>query len=421
MSPLIDLSELRRESETVEWKENVADIDDVVATLCAFANDLANLGGGYVVCGAREEKDEYGFPQVVSTGLTAQRLAEVEGTVLTRCRERVHPAITPLVEELPAGTPDRRLLVFLMPASTRTAHSFRRQDGSAGKYYVRIGRQTREARNGLLLQLLVKQGVVEPWDRRPCAGATVADLDLVAVRDTLQRLGVYDPDRELDHYLSATNAISPFVPSLCVKEPLTGVLRPRNFALLLFGRKVQTHIPGAIAYFSTYPGQDRAEPRASRHELAGNLLEQARQLGELLARESPTIFDKEDTEHPNQVRYPLRALQEAMVNALAHRDYEKVDPTRITAFADRIEMVSPGPLPPGVELAELREGKASPIWRNQSLAFFLNRLELAQAEGQGIKTILRSMAAEGCPPPTFDADEAKVVCVLPANPRSLGS
>ena len=84
-------------------------------------------------------------------------------------------------------------------------------------------------------------------------------------------------------------------------------------------------------------------------------------------------------------------------------------------------MVSPGPLPPGVELAELREGKASPIWRNQSLAFFLNRLELAQAEGQGIKTILRSMAAEGCPPPTFDAAEAKVGCVLPANPRSLGS
>ena len=46
MSARIDLSELsRRESEQTEWKETVADVDDVVATLAAFANDLQNLGG----------------------------------------------------------------------------------------------------------------------------------------------------------------------------------------------------------------------------------------------------------------------------------------------------------------------------------------------------------------------------------------
>ena len=419
MESLIDLDQLDRESEQVEWKEGVADIDDVVATLCAFANDLSNLGGGYVICGAREDKDEYGFPRIVRTGLRAERLEEIEGKVMTRCRERVSPAIAPLVEVLPADTPDRRLLVFLVAASARAAHVFRRQDGTAGKYYVRLGRQTREARNGLLMQLLVKKGAAEPWDRRPSPKATVADLDLVVLRDTLQRLRIYDPERGIDFYLSADNAISPFVPPLCEREPLTGILRPRNFALLLFGRNVQLFVPGAIAFFSVYPGTDRGESRAARHELAGNLLEQARRLNELLANEAPAIFDKDDPEHPNQVRYPLRALQEAMINALAHRDYEKVDPTRITAFSDRIEMVSPGSLLPGVSLDKLRQGQSNAIWRNQTLAYFLNRLELAQADGQGIRTILRSMAAEGCPPPTFDADEAKVVCVLPANPRSL--
>ena len=46
----IDLKELSvRESERVEWKENVADIADVVSTIVAFANDISNLGGGYVV------------------------------------------------------------------------------------------------------------------------------------------------------------------------------------------------------------------------------------------------------------------------------------------------------------------------------------------------------------------------------------
>ena len=85
-----------RESEQVEWKESVADTGDVAKTLSAFANDWANLGGGYVVCGAKEEKDEHGFPRVAFSGLTANRLKEVEGKVLAACRDRVSPSIAPL-------------------------------------------------------------------------------------------------------------------------------------------------------------------------------------------------------------------------------------------------------------------------------------------------------------------------------------
>src|SRR5882762_5294898 len=150
----IDLDQLaRRESEQTEWKENVAEINDVVQTLSAFANDFQNLGGGYVVCGAKEEKDADGFPRLVRTGLAANRLREVENTVLARCRDRVSPPLVPLVEELPTGEASRRVLVFLQPA-TGTAHTFRRgQDGA--KHYVRISRSTIEARNGVLRELLV--------------------------------------------------------------------------------------------------------------------------------------------------------------------------------------------------------------------------------------------------------------------------
>src|SRR5436305_15283328 len=130
MAALVDLQQLAlRESEQTEWKENVADVDDVVETFCAFANDLANLGGGYVVCGAREAKDEHGFPYLVKTGLTASRLREVESMVLTRCRERVSPPIVPQVEELPAATDDRRILVFIQPA---TGHANTIRQGSRG-------------------------------------------------------------------------------------------------------------------------------------------------------------------------------------------------------------------------------------------------------------------------------------------------
>ncbi len=412
----LDLATLSvRESEQVEWKENVADTDDVVSTLSAFANDWANLGGGYVVCGAREAKDEHGFPTIVTVGLTASRLKEIEGKVLADCRDRVSPSIAPLVRELPASEPDRRILVFVMPA-TRTAHLFRRRD-STGLHFVRISRETREARNGILRELLVRKGVLEEWDRRPCTTATVNDLDLLALRDALQRMGVFHPDRGIDDYLSDSKQLSPFVPPLCARETLTGTLRPRNFAVLLFGRNVQAHIPGAYSFFSAYPGIDRSEPHAERHELAGTLIDQARRLVELLDVQSYVAFDKTNKSAPNAVKYPQQALHEAMMNGLAHRDYEMIEPTRVTVFSDRVEVLSPGTVPSGISVDELRQGRAPAKWRNQSLGWFLNRLQLAQAEGQGIPTIIPTMRDEGCPPPVFNVNATSVTCILPAHPR----
>lgn len=416
MNDTLDLEQLAvRESEQVEWKETVADTDDVVRTLSAFANDLANLGGGYVVCGAAERKDEHGFQRVERVGVTASRMKELEGKILQLCRDCVDPPLTPQVAELPSETADKRVLVFVQPA-TGHAHSFRSHDKTT-RYWVRIGRETREARNGTLRELLVRKGALEPWDRRACNGATVSDLDLLALRDALQRMRVFSADVGVEAYLSDDKQLSPFVPSLFVRESLTGTLRPRNFAILLFGLEPQRFIPGAFSLFSIYPGQDRSDPHAERHEIAGTLIEQARRLSELLDVQSFTAFDKTDASSPNAVKYPKRALYEAMGNALAHRDYEINDPTRVTVFEHRIEIRSPGSLPYGVNSERFKTGKAGPRWRNQALAWFFNRLQLAQAEGQGIPTIFRSMREEGCPPPGFVTEEVAVTCILPAHPR----
>lgn len=229
--------------------------------------------------------------------------------------------------------------------------------------------------------------------------------------------GLFSPDRGVEPYLADGVQISPFVPSLCVAEPLSGMLRPRNYAMLLFGREPQRFIPGAFAIYSAYPGIDRTDPFARRVELPGTLVDQARRLQELLDAEVVTLFDKTDRKTPNAEKYPRRALQEAMVNALAHRDYELVDPARITSYCDRIEFISPGSLPAGIALDDLRTGHVTPRWRNQALAWFLSRFQLAQAEGQGIQTIRSTMKAAGCPPPIFDASEASVTCVLRAHPR----
>jgi predicted HTH transcriptional regulator len=412
---LIDLKDLaQRESERVEWKENVADIEDVIKTSVAFANDYSNLGGGYIVCGAKEIKDEHGFQKLVEVGLTSSRLKEIEGKVLTDLREKAFPPIIPLTEELIVSE-DHRILVFIIPSS-KDAHSYRASGKDASTYYVRIGRETREAKNGILRELLIQKRELEPWDKRINSRAELTDIDLIVLREYLQEMKVWDPNKALEDYLSDNERISSFVSPLVEKERITNILKPRNFTLLMFGKDPLKFFSGGYVVFSIYKGKDRSEPTSERHEITGNLVHQARKCIELLNTETYTAFDKNDN-IPNQLKYPIRALQEAVVNCLVHRDYEIDQPSRITVFIDRIEIYSPGSLPRAIEREKFLKGKATPFWRNQSLAYFFNKLQLAQAEGQGVPTIFRTMKEEGCPSPIFEIEPESLTCILPAHPR----
>ena len=416
----IDLKELaRRESEQVEWKENGDDIkiaEGIVKTISAFANDIANVGGGYVVCGAKEIKDEHGFPKIQYTGLSANQLKEIEGKVTRYCQNYVDPAIIPRIVEI--ENPENnstRILVFVV-LRTRHAHIYR--DGETSKYYVRISRETKEARNGVLRQLLTEKQEIEYFDKRTNTRATEADIDILVFRDSMQEMGLLFPEKSLEDYFSDREQIAELVSPLFVSTDLDRILRPRNFTLLMFGKKtsITSKFPEAYTILSIYKGIDRSEQTAERYTLTGTIVEQAKRSIELLNTQAYTAFDKTSSK-PNQVKYPMRALQEAVINAIVHRDYEVPEPIRITVFADRVEIRSPGTLHWGVDKDKFTQGKASPKWRNQSFAYLFNKLQLAQSEGQGIPTIIRTMREEGCPEPIFEIELESLTCILPAHPR----
>jgi predicted HTH transcriptional regulator len=186
----------------------------------------------------------------------------------------------------------------------------------------------------------------------------------------------------------------------------------------MFGKKssITTLFPEAHTVLSIYKGIDRSDMTAERHILTGTIIEQAKKSIELLNTQAYTAFDKTSSK-PNQIKYPMRALQEAVINAIVHRDYEIPEPIRITVFADRIEINSPGTLHWGVDKEKFLQGNASPKWRNQSFAYLFNKLQLAQSEGQGIPTIFRTMKEEGCPEPIFEIGSENLTCILPAHPR----
>lgn len=418
----IDLKELSvRESERVEWKENGDDpkiVQKIVKTISAFANDIANVGGGYVVCGAQEGKDEYGFPKVFYTGLTATKLKEIVGKVTQHCRDYVNPSLTPLVTELKHPEDEsKRILVFTVLASP-DAHLYR--DGEKSTHYVRIASDTREARNGVLTQLLIKKQKIEYFDKRVNQEASEADMDVLIFRDYMQEMGLLSSEKPLENYFSDKEQIAEFVPPLFKRIGLDKTLRPCNFTLLMFGKKqsISRLFPEAYTVVSIYKGKDRSESRAARHLLTGTLIEQTKRAIDLLSAEAYLMYDKLD-DKPNQVKYPIYAIREAVVNALVHRDYELPEPNRFTVFSDRIEIHSPGALHWAVSKEKFMSGTASPKWRNQSLAYLFSKMQLAQSEGQGIPTIFKVMKTEGCPQPIFELETESVTCTLPAHPRYL--
>ena len=416
----IDLRELAiRESEKVEWKENGDDqevVKTIVKTISAFANDIANVGGGYVVCGAKEIKDEFGFPKVEYTGLSANKLKEIEGKVREHCTNRISPSIAPVIQIIdnPIDA-ETKILVFIIIATSK-AHTYR--DNETVRYYVRIGRETIEARNGILSQLLASKQVIEPFDKRANPKVDEKDIDALLFRDCMNEMKLIQPNKPLESYFSDNEQIAEFIPPLCVRKSLDGGLCLRNFALFMFGKKnaISLNFPDAHTLVSIYYGTDRSEPTSERHSLTGSIIEQAKKAIELLNMQAYTVFDK-TSKTPNQVKYPIRALQEAVINAIVHRDYEMAEPIRVTVFSDRIEIMSPGSLHWGVDKEKFLAGKANAKWRNQSFAYLFNKLQLAQSEGQGIPTIIRTMKEEGCPAPVFEIGTDSVTCTLPANPR----
>ena len=414
----IDLKELaRKENEKVEWKENGDDINiakNIAKTISAFANDIANMGGGYVVCGAKETKDDYGFPKVAFTGLSAVKLKEIEGKVLQYCRTNINPSVAPIVQEIenPENT-QTRILIFVIIAD-RQVHSFRDRENSA--YYVRIGRETREARNGIFRQLMESKGQTESFDRRPNPKTNEKDFDVLLFRDCMTEMALVQPLKQLEDFYSDTEQIAEFVPPLFAKNPLDNSLCLRNFALFIFGKKnsITLNFPEIFTVISFYNGTDRSTNTSERFSITGSIIEQARKAISILDTQAYTIIDKK-SKKPNREKYPKRALQETIVNAIVHRDYEIPEPVRITVFSDRIEIMSPGSLHWGIDKEKFTAGKAGPKWRNQSFAYLFNKLQLTQSEGQGIPTIIRTMKEEGCPDPIFEIGTESVTCILKAS------
>ena len=178
-----------------------------------------------------------------------------------------------------------------------------------------------------------------------------------------------------------------------------------NAALLLFAREPadRWHPQAGIGVFRV-TGTRRLPGRAGNVNRAGRAepplacaVDEIRRITRAHIRRSDALRDIFYRDLPE---YPDEAWQEALMNAIAHRDYRMQDRrAEIWFFDDRMEVVSPGELPEPVTIDTLREGKAGAAARNPLIARVLADAGYMRAMGRGFGRMRASMAASFLPSP----------------------
>jgi len=133
-----------------------------------------------------------------------------------------------------------------------------------------------------------------------------------------------------------------------------------------------------------------------------------------LAIERAIAFVKRNTRHPIRIvgmhrvqldEYPVEGLREALVNAVAHRQYEHAGlKIIIQVFADRVAIASPGLPPSPISLEQLRRGRYKPCSRNPVLAQCLSFFHKIEERGSGFRRMKEQMLNHGLNPPILDEE-----------------
>ena len=132
--------------------------------------------------------------------------------------------------------------------------------------------------------------------------------------------------------------------------------KPTNAAILLFGVKPQKFMSTAEIKCMHYHGTVVAKPIPSHQIFTGTLFDQPDQATDFILSKINRIVPPRDSAPVSETRYeiPKEVIQEAVVNAVAHRDYTSAASVQVSVFSDRIEVQNPGCLPPDLTFEDLK-------------------------------------------------------------------
>lgn len=354
-------------------------------TLVAFAN----AGGGALYIGIHPRSGQ-------AEGLEKPDLA------LDRALEGALAADPPLIIPLPevVDIQGQPVLAVTVPPGLPHVYSFR------GKYLVRDGTKNRPLNPRQLRQLMMERGAVS-FEALVPEGAGLDDLDWEKI------------DRYLDEVsgLSSSSRQEALIRRGCLSQTRDGP-RPTYAGLLLFGREPQRWVRSSEILVVRYAGRAMGD-RFVREEVRGTLPEQIRRVEAFAVDNMRRGVRLKGLERVEETEYPVEAIREAIVNAVAHRDYQiRGDEIRVLMFSDRIEFYSPGRLPGHITIQNLVDERFS---RNEIIVQILSDMRFIERLGYGIDRMIKQMTRMGLPAPRFEETAAGFQVTLEGQGAALVS
>ena len=387
----------RWEFKQFEFRGNrpvAPDRDDLADELAAFANG----NGGLMLCGVTDD----GHVQ----GMTREQLDAVEQLVVNICSDAIKPAIE--VDTLRLELDDKAFLAVDVAAGYALHNS-------PGGSYRRAGSSKRRMMSDDQLRLAQQRAQARfVWfDKQPVPGTGFGTLDESLWRPLLSVQGAADPELALTKLGLLSDAVDGPQPAT-----VAGVL--------LCSRNPEEWLPNACITATSYRGTDRASGQVDAQTIVGPLNRQIAEAVAFAARNMRVSAHK-DPGRIDLPQYSERAIFEAVVNAVAHRDYSiRGTRIRLSIFADRLELQSPGPLPNSLTVDNIADRQAT---RNELLVSVLGRMPTGNVHGRGERQYFMERRGDGVPiiqretlgvsgkPADFRiAGDADLLVVLPSAP-----
>ncbi len=245
---------------------------------------------------------------------------------------------------------------------------------------------------------------IPPFDTSACDGATLKQISR----------------KRIDWFIETARRERgfPLKPKTTTKALLTHLNllengKPTNAATLLFGVNPQRfHRPAETKCIHCH-GTVYRRPFASQQIYTGDIFEQIDQARDfVLAKITRAVGTRADSiTAPATYELPPDAVGEAIVNAIAHRDYHSNASVEIRLFADRLEVWNPGVLPGTLTLESLRVDHPS-LPGNPLIAESLYLARYIEKAGSGIQMMIEQCSAAGLPEPDFEQRQGSFVNTL---------
>jgi ATP-dependent DNA helicase RecG len=367
------------ETRHTEFKSARVHPDALAATIVSFLN----TAGGVLLLGVEDDKTISGVNEV---DVACQRVEQILNNNIT-------PRATAHIEAVNYAQ-QTLLKITIPPGFDRPYHTQR------GQCFIRVNAGKRLASREEIRRMYLAVRAFY-YDESTLLDTGLADVDIQVFDDFLNLAYGYPKDE--------TRTVEE-------RTRLLGNLKAMQgneltvAGLLFFGYRPQEYLPTARVEFARFAGTFAGETILDRKTLLGRLSQQLEGMEDLLRLHLKNQGIIKNFESEVHYEMPLEMLREALVNALVHRDYSLSAPIRIFMFDDRVEVHSPGKLPNGVTVENIRVGIH--VERNPIILSLMAKLGLITRLGTGILRILRLASQAGLPTPDLVESESEFVVTL---------